>query len=635
MLATKVICPHCRKHLKLSKPPAASHRVLCSRCGRSFSVSGDAIVEAPTTSPPPTPAITPELPHSPLSSLRLDSPHATAGPHEEKVAPAGNRQSLWIGLILGGLLLLLTTTIALVLYFGLHKGPQDDSVAEVVAASDDDGNAPSANVSSAKPSDVIPPPPPPPPGARTEDPPLLPDPALTPPSSSKETERPWLPPQEQKRVNEAIDRGVGWLKKHQNLNGNWGSRAGLSALPALTLLECGVKPDDARIQKAVRHVRLAVPTLKTTYDLALVILFLDRLGDPADKKLIQTCALRLVAGQWPSGGWSYDCPILPPKQEHDLLLVMRATKPTSSLDLFVGGPNGSAPPGFLARDPNASLDKGIQSEPSADSKLLPEGRAGSPNKDRPSPTEVKKALDRLPTDLRKLPALQPPQKAHKLPSHDGTKSGRPTDNSNTQFAILGLLAAVQHDLPLERACALIVQRFHVSQQQDGHWNYRFSGKQKGRPAMTAAGLLGLAIQYGLAHDQDRSASKVGQVQDPAVEKGFHYLAQFIDKPLGEKRPRPKKNDPLDYYFLWSVERCGVLYKRRQIGGKDWYPWGVELLLDHQQSDGRWMHGNYPGSPKPIADTCFALLFLKRANLAKELTKKLEFFMEGKQLHTSP
>jgi len=74
----------------------------------------------------------------------------------------------------------------------------------------------------------------------------------------------------------------------------------------------------------------------------------------------------------------------------------------------------------------------------------------------------------------------------------------------------------------------------------------------------------------------------------------------------------------------------VLFNRRQIGGKDWYSWGAELLLDHQNADGSWMAGGYPGA-MPIVDTCFALLFLKRANLAKDLTKKLEFFMEGKKL----
>ena len=637
MLATKISCPHCHKHLKLSKPPAAGHRVLCSRCGRSFAVSGDAIVGDPKTSPPPSPAtaheptlpppspaITNEPTSPPLSLPRLDPPHLKAGPHEGEAAPTVKRQGLWIALILGGLLLLLSTTVALVLYFGLHKRGQDGLVNAAASASSADANVPSTN----PPDDVPPPPPPPGTRAEDEDPRLLPEPGLTPTSTPAESERPWLPPEEQKRVNKAIDQGVKWLQKHQNKNGNWGGRVGLAALPALTLLECGVKADDVRIQRALRHVRLAIPKLQTTYDLALVILFLDRLGDPADKKRIQTCALRLVAGQSATGGWTYACPPLNPKQEIDLLTVMRARRPKSSLDLFIGGPGGSAPPGLVTRGPNAPLDKDVQGEPSVDSKLLPEGGVKPLDKDRPSPAEVKSALNRLRPELRNLPALQPPQKSHKMPHGDNT------DNSNTQFAILGLLAAGHYDLPLERAYALIVHRFHVSQQQDGHWNYHFGAGQQGSPAMTGAGLLGLAVQYGLMHDQKRSASKVGQLHDPAVEKGFNYLARSIGKPFSGKKPRPKKREQINHYLLWSVERCGVLYKRRQIDGKDWYRWGAELLIDHQQSDGSWNDGGYYKAT-PTVDTCFALLFLKRANLAKELTRKLEFFMEGKQLQNGP
>ena len=97
-----------------------------------------------------------------------------------------------------------------------------------------------------------------------------------------------------------------------------------------------------------------------------------------------------------------------------------------------------------------------------------------------------------------------------------------------------------------------------------------------------------------------------------------------------KNLRNKPRVPINPYFLWTLERCGVLFNRRQIAGKDWYPWGSELLLVNQNPDGTWTAGDYPGS-MPIADTCFALLFLKRANLAKDLTKKLEFFMEGKKL----
>jgi hypothetical protein len=629
MLATKVVCPHCQKHLKMSKPMTPGHRVLCPRCGRSFPVPTDTPVEVKASQPghqtnhvPRPTEITDRRPLSPS-----DQDDGT------KLASAG-RQKIIIGAILGGLLLLLTVTFGLVLFVATRKVPEDNTVETAIStpASDAIPSPPSR-------SSEVPPPPP----EQRQEPEVVNESRLVSTETADEPKQEsWLPPEEQARVNKAIEAGVQWMKRHQRQDGSWEPRPGLAALPALTLLECGVPNDDIRIQKALHFVRRTIPGLNQTYDLALCILFLDRLGDPADKKLIQTCALRLAAGQKTSGGWTYDCPILSNEQEDDLLTVMRSRAPRDALDLFVGGKDGSAPPGFLARDPNDTLDKGIAGTPSADPTLLPKDRGTMPLQDpgganktlemvRPSPEATQLALDRLPKHLQQLPSLQPPKDSHKLPRNDRT------DNSNTQFAILGLLAAKRHGVPLERVYALIVHRFHRSQVADGRWNYNFTSPAQSlnqSPAMTGAGLLGLAVQYGLAADRAHPNAKPKPIDDPAVEKGFHYLAQFIGKPIGWKKTRARNREPINLYFLWTVERCGVLYNRRQIEGKDWYSWGAELLLDHQKADGVWFLGNYPGS-QPITDTCFALLFLKRANLAKELTKKVEFFTVGKKLQRSP
>jgi hypothetical protein len=77
------------------------------------------------------------------------------------------------------------------------------------------------------------------------------------------------------------------------------------------------------------------------------------------------------------------------------------------------------------------------------------------------------------------------------------------------------------------------------------------------------------------------------------------------------------------YFLWSVERVGVLYNLATIGTKDWYRWGAEILVANQQQAGHWDKGGYHGAD-PTIDTCLALLFLKRANLATDLGGRLPF-----------
>src|SRR5262249_53904487 len=74
----------------------------------------------------------------------------------------------------------------------------------------------------------------------------------------------------------------------------------------------------------------------------------------------------------------------------------------------------------------------------------------------------------------------------------------------------------------------------------------------------------------------------------------------------------------DLYFLWSLERVAVVYNLPTIGGKDWYSWGADILLRSQAGNGSW-DDSFAG---PV-DTCFALLFLKRANVATDLTALLE------------
>jgi hypothetical protein len=83
-------------------------------------------------------------------------------------------------------------------------------------------------------------------------------------------------------------------------------------------------------------------------------------------------------------------------------------------------------------------------------------------------------------------------------------------------------------------------------------------------------------------------------------------------------------------MLWTLERVAVLYNLDEVDGKDWYHWGAEVLLDTQRADGSWHVGGYPGN-LPTVDTSFALLFLKRANLVRDLSKRLEFVIDSRRL----
>jgi hypothetical protein len=197
------------------------------------------------------------------------------------------------------------------------------------------------------------------------------------------------------------------------------------------------------------------------------------------------------------------------------------------------------------------------------------------------------------------------------------------DNSNSQFAILALWVAKRHQVDIDRPIAIVEQHFRNTQQPrgadpdnnnidlGGSWKYNGGVNSSRWPAMTCAGLIALAIAHGV---DDTARKKQKPLDDAAIKAAIDMLAREIDRP---NDPRPP-----DYYFLWSLERTAVVYDQPKIGGKDWYLWGRKILLARQQADGSWKDGAYWGN-NPVLDTCFVLLFLQQANLAKDLTDKLE------------
>jgi hypothetical protein len=390
---------------------------------------------------------------------------------------------------------------------------------------------------------------------------------------------------EQDLINKGVERGVAGLKQIQREDGTWPhNEIGATALAGLALLECGVGPDDRSIQRATQAIRQASLTLKHTYSIALAILYFDRLGDPADVTFIESLTVRLLAGQTPNGGWSYTCPDPPPGE------VNRLTDHLRRLNDLIGR------------------------------KELPRG--SSEDKKPKEGTEAKKPR-RTVKDL--APEVQAQLQALIRPANDAAI----TDNSNTQFATLALWVARKHGLPVDNALAGVDTRFRVSQNPDGGWGYSFA--PRGRHAehssatMTCAGLLGLAVGHGvlaeLAKEKDAKGKAPDIAKDQALRAGLIALGSAIDHPVGKKGGLGQIPAAAgkSYYFLWSMERVAVGLDLDTICNKDWYNWGAEILIVNQQPTGLW-NGEYGGCG---ADTAFALLFLKRANFARDLTADLK------------
>lgn len=409
---------------------------------------------------------------------------------------------------------------------------------------------------------------------------------------------------DKEEIDRAIGAGVEALRNLQRPDGSWAYTAGIAAstvgstaLGGLTLLECGAGKDDRAVLKAADFVRTSGVTLKQTYSISLAILFLDRLGDPADVPLLESLAARLVAGQTSTGGWSYLCPEPVLGEQRRLNELVTRRKPAD--------PERAAPskPGNEARDFQQRM-------------LLLNRDVG----------EVGPLLSRA-------------------------------DNSNTQFAIIALWVSRRHGFPVDHSLRVAERHFRNTQNADGGWWYGDKPElvSPSTATMTCAGLLGLAVGFGVNNDKARENGRVVRElsNDRALQAGLRALAQTIGTPLENRdpggdpgrgrRPAPARGGrggrggPPDggpgfgrgpgprearsamgksFYFLWSLERVAAALNLETIGKKDWYAWGADVLLLSQQRDGTWA-GDYSEGG---VDTCFALLFLKRSNLVSDLSK---------------
>tara|TARA_R110002095_G_scaffold207151_1_gene191843 strand:- start:22240 stop:24390 length:2151 start_codon:yes stop_codon:yes gene_type:complete len=335
--------------------------------------------------------------------------------------------------------------------------------------------------------------------------------------------------QTDQEVTESRLKGIEFLKSQQQEDGSWeyeGHPVGITALCTMALLENGIPVNDPLIQKGREFVLKESEKLKSTYDLALAILLLSRVGDREDKVQIRRFAARLIAGQTTTGGWTYSCP------------------------------------------------------------------------------------------LASASSLNNPRARPKL----GTSPG---DNSCTQFAVLGLWTASRSNIDIENSMIGVARRFVETQNEDGGWSYKLPTEEMKEPSknsMTLAGLFCLTVARAakirsLQEEQEKDGEsrateqKEGDtlVSDPIFAKGLEMAGKYA---AGISTSSAR-------YFLWSTERVGVLLGLERLGDTDWFSKGASALIKTQKEDGSWEN-----SRGKLAETSFAILFLRKANLGSDISRML-------------
>ena len=361
---------------------------------------------------------------------------------------------------------------------------------------------------------------------------------------------PASPAQEQSKVDQAIHKGVEYLKTADSPGHPHSKATHSDELILYTFVVAGVPETNARFKALLERVLADEPY--QTYKVALQAMALEEIDRVKYQNRIAYCAQHLIDNQCQNGQWSYGTPTTPPK------------------DL----------PTAVASEPNKPK--------------LPTGA-------RDFGTTAQKEKPRV---VRKLAIKK---------QRDGGASG---DNSNTQYAALGLRACFDAGIMIpEETIALAVRWLNESAHaieggdkvganavgtgpgetpgKPQGWAYKGAGEGEPYGSMSAGAVGALTIyDYMTKKDWKR---------DPIVKNGMAWLGNHF-----AVNNNPGKGGEWLHYYLYGIERAGVLFGTDKMGTHDWYAEGAKFLIDTQQGSGAWT------GREATWDTCFAILFLKKA-----------------------
>jgi hypothetical protein len=352
-----------------------------------------------------------------------------------------------------------------------------------------------------------------------------------------------------KKVNRAIRQGIEFLKTSPSPGHNTSESA--DELILLTYIHAG---SEATPRFKELFDKMMQAPLKSTYSVALQAMVLEELDRVKHQARIHQCAQFLLDNQCVNGQWGYGTPTTYP----DAVPIPRSEVPT-----------------------------------------------GTPRK-QAGPTRGVRNFEETEPGVRQKPRVLVHLAVKK--NRDGGASG---DNSNSQYAALGIRACHDAGIVFPQDVIGKARQWWVDSQEKSEkggvatgsegvprgWGYNRGEEAKSYGSMSA-GAIGAVCIYdfilGIEFKKDRT------VLDGLAWVGKNFIV--TDNPL-----RPGW---FHYYYLYGVERAGMLYDTPRIGAHDWYLEGATHLLEHQNPDGSW--GTAEQLNNTTWGTCFAILFLKQA-----------------------
>lgn len=397
---------------------------------------------------------------------------------------------------------------------------------------------------------------------------------------------------DQAKIVKAIDGTVKYLFSKQQASGAWPechySKYGPTLLSLLSILKSGVDRDDARIKKGFDYLRTtALYNIDTgadkiwTYDVAVLIMALEALHEAKDTDSSTVVDKINVKGN--DLAWM--------RRLHSFLMQ------TKHEYKDVAGDNPKK------GDKNGGI---IESGQIANARKVAWRYPGT----RENPGEV-----------------------------------NGYDNSNSQYAILALKSCSRCGIKTPKDVWFgIINHFLALQQETGEevarvgadtqggtfvsefkdfargWGYHNkttpgSGNISADYGSMTAGAIGAIIiaRSELLNDANYQKKYATDV-DKSVRDGLAWIAKNWTVAANPKSPIDSTSS-WHLYYLYALERIGMLAQVRNIGTHFWYKEGADHLCGSQRADGSWPGPKrYSGEGWDVVNSSFALLFLKRATM---------------------
>lgn len=214
---------------------------------------------------------------------------------------------------------------------------------------------------------------------------------------------------------------------------------------------------------------------------------------------------------------------------------------------------------------------------------------------------------KMPDNLPKGPSGDPGETVASIRITRRGRGPAKGDNSNAQYAALGLRACASAGILLpDEVLVAGAKWLEKNQGKDGGWGYSDAGQMNdpSHGSMTAGAVSSLVIF--------RHLLKQDTASNATIKKGLEWIgANFTVT----ENPGYERAYQWHHYWLYAVERAGILGGTEKIGDHWWFSEGAEHLIKAQDPKfGSWVSekNGMESVGGAAADTAFAILFLRRA-----------------------